>query len=252
MQGITTRREFARQSLGALLAVSLVETLFQCDALAAKVKPEIVAWLNGLNQLGFDLKDRKLKQVEWQAKIEELYGRVELQELLALVDFDELTKRVKLLDKGALSLRFGFSTPDGQPTNLSFGRQIFALRKGCSVVPHGHNNMATAFLILKGNFHGRHYDRVADEADHYLIKPTIDENFAPGGCSSISDFKDNIHWFEALDEPAFIFNIHVLHEEVKNNKSTGRIYLDPDGEKISGGLIRAPKITYQQSLERYG
>jgi hypothetical protein len=248
----TTRREFARQSLGTLLAFSLIETLVECDALAAEVKPDVVGWLKEINQLGFDLKDRKLKQLEWQAKIEELYGRVELKELLALVDFDELTKRVKLLDKGAASLRFSFSTPDGQPSSLSFGKQIFALGKGRSVVPHGHNNMATAFLILKGNFHGRHYDRVADEPEHYLIKPTIDQKFGPGGCSSVSDFKDNIHWFQALDEPAFIFNIHVLHEEVKSDKVTGRVYLDPAGEAVSGGLIRAPKISYQQSVERYG
>jgi hypothetical protein len=248
----TTRREFARQSLGTLLAFSLIETLVECDALAAEVKPDVVGWLKEINQLGFDLKDRKLKQLEWQAKIEELYGRVELKELLALVDFDELTKRVKLLDKGAASLRFSFSTPDGQPSSLSFGKQIFALGKGRSVVPHGHNNMATAFLILKGNFHGRHYDRVADEPEHYLIKPTIDQKFGPGGCSSVSDFKDNIHWFQALDEPAFIFNIHVLHEEVKSDKVTGRVYLDPAGEAVSGGVIRAPKISYQQSVERYG
>jgi hypothetical protein len=37
--------------------------------------------------------------------------------------------------------------------------------------------MATAFLILKGEFHGRHYDRVADEDEHMLIKPTIDRKF---------------------------------------------------------------------------
>ena len=248
----TTRREFARQSLGTLLAFSLIETLVQCDALAANVKPDVADWLKQVNQLGLDLKDRKLKQIEWQAKIEELYGRVELQELLTLVDFAQLAKGVKLLDKGAASLRFSFATPDGQPGSLSFGKQIFALGKDRSVVPHGHNNMATAFLILKGNFHGRHYDRVADEAEHYLIKPTIDREFGPGGCSTVSDFKDNIHWFKALDEPAFIFNIHVLHEEGKSDKSTGRVYLDPAGESVSGGLIRAPKITYKQSVERYG
>jgi hypothetical protein len=233
------------------LAVSLIETVFECDVLAAKVKPDVVAWLKDVNQLGLDLKDNKLQQIEWQAKIEELYRKVELKELLALIDFEELTNRVKLLDQGAQSLRFSFDTPE--PKEFSFGRQIFALGKDRSVVPHGHNNMATAFLILKGNFHGRHYDRLADEADHYLIRPTIDEKFGPGGCSTISDFKDNIHWFKALDEPAFIFNIHVYHTpEGSKKETTGRVYLDPNGEAVSGGMIRAPKITYKESVERYG
>ena len=43
------------------------------------------------------------------------------------------------------------------------------MKKGRSVVPHGHDNMATGFLVLKGDFRGRHYDRLEDHADHYLI-----------------------------------------------------------------------------------
>jgi len=250
MQPIS-RRQFTRQSLGGLLAFSLVETALACDVFAASVKPEIVAWLKEVNQLGVDLKASKMKQVQWQEKIEALFQRVELSDLLALIDFEELTKRLRLLDKGALSLRFSFATTEG-PSRYSFGKQIFALKKGCSVVPHGHNNMATAFLVLKGNFHGRHYDRLADEDDHFLIRPTIDEKFGPGGCSTISDFKDNVHWFKALDEPAFIFNIHVFHKEAENDKLTGRVYLDPNGERVAGGMIRAPRITYKEAVEKYG
>ena len=69
------------------------------------------------------------------------------------------------------------------------------------MVPHGHNNMATAFIILKGDFHGRHYDRLEDEQDHVIIRSTIDKQFGPGGFSTISDFKDNVHWFKATSEP---------------------------------------------------
>ncbi|MEQ8786623.1 MAG: hypothetical protein RIC55_10005 [Pirellulaceae bacterium] len=246
-----TRRQFTQQSLGGLLAFSLIETALQCDVLAASVKPEIVAWLKEIHQLGVDLKASKMKQVAWQKQIETLYGRVELKELLALIDFEELTKRLKLLDQGALSLRFSFDTTEG-PSQYSFGKQIFALKEGCSVVPHGHNNMATAFLVLKGNFHGRHYDRLADEEEHFLIRPTIDEKFGPGGCSTVSDFKDNIHWFKALDGPSFIFNIHVFHKEGDSDKLTGRVYVDPDGESVEGGMIRAPRIDYKTAVQKYG
>ena len=248
----TSRREFTKRSLGSLLTFSLLETLLERDALADKIKPLTIRWLGELNELSSDLKDENLKQIAWQQKVEDLFARVELSELLELVDFDRLTENVKFVDKGARSLRFKFRQIDGVPTNLIFGKQIFAVKKDRSVVPHGHNNMATAFLILKGAFQGRHYDRVEDEADHFIIRPTIDRTFGLADFSTISDYKDNVHWFKAMTESAFIFNIHVVGLNPGSKKRNGRVYLDPKGEELKGGLIRAPRINYKEALERYG
>jgi hypothetical protein len=112
--------------------------------------------------------------------------------------------------------------------------------------------MATAFLILKGDMRGRLYDRMKDEKEHILIKPTVDRPFKAGETSSISDDKDNVHWFQALSETAFIFNIHVLEVRKGGGESTGRVYLDPNGEKVAGGLIRAKRLEHKQAHEIYG
>ena len=153
---------------------------------------------------------------------------------------------------GAVSLPLDFTHVSGLPTNLVFGRQIFAMAKGRSVIPHGHDNMATGFLVLKGNLRGRHWDRVEDHKDHYLIRPTIDRTFKPGESSTVSDHKDNVHWFTAETEHAFIFNIHVNGTDPGNPKNPGRVYIDPLGEKVAGGLIKAPKITYGKANKLYG
>jgi hypothetical protein len=112
--------------------------------------------------------------------------------------------------------------------------------------------MATGFIVLKGHFRGRHYDRVEDHSDHYIIKPTIDRIFKPGEFSTISDHKDNVHWFTAQEEDGFVFNIHVVDTDPGNTKKPGRVYVDPMGEKLSGGLIKAPKITYGKVNQLYG
>ena len=247
-----TRRDFARQSLGGLLTFSLLETLLGHDLLADEVKPITTKWLGDVNQLSQDLKGQKLAQTDWQTKVEELFKQVPLADVLRLINFDQLTKTVKFVDHGALSMRFEFPEVEGLPKKLVFGKQIFALKKDRSVVPHGHNNMATAFLILKGDLQGRHYDRLKDEPGHFIIKPTIDRKFKPGESSSISDYKDNIHWFKALTEPSFIFNLHVMQIRPDNSEPTGRLYLDPNGEKLADGLIRAEKINYEEANKRYG
>ena len=249
----SSRRDFAKRSLQSLLTISVIEHLCSGNLLAADFKPTAVEWLNELNQVGLDMKGQKMPEIDWHARVEDLLkNQIELAELLRFIDFEAIEKSAKIRDNGAHSLRFKFPDVDGVPEKLVFGQQIFALGKGRSVVPHGHNNMATAFLILKGNCTGRLYDRLEDQKDHLIIKPTIDERFGPGSSSSITDVKDNIHWFKAEDEPAFIFNIHVLGFKPDFPKRTGRVYLDPNGEKLDDGLIRARRIESEEAHKLYG
>ena len=248
---VISRRSFTGNFLGSLLTFSLLETFFECDAFADEVRPVTLGWLNDINQLGWDLKGETISQQDWQKTINELFKHVNLSELLELVDFEKLARNLKAKNRGARSLRFPFRQVEGVPEKLAYGKQIFALKKGRSVVPHGHNNMVTAFIILRGQFHGRHYDRLEDEEDHVIIRSTIDKQFIPGDYSTVSDYKDNVHWFEATSEPAFIFNIHALNVGT-GKKRTGRVYLDPNGEKLSGSRIRAPRLNYDQAHRRYG
>jgi hypothetical protein len=248
-----SRREFTQQTLGSLLTLSFLDLVCGSPALAAPMRAVTSEWLKDLDDLGRSLKGQKVKQTDWQKKVEELFARVDVAEFLKVIDFEKLTKDVALPDHGARSLRPALPEVEGLPKELVFGRQIFAVKKGRSVVPHGHNNMATAFLVLKGGFRGRLFDRVQDIGEEQmLIRPTIDRSFAVGEPSTISDEKDNIHWFEGTTETAFLFNIHVMNITPGKKEATGRVYLNPNGEKVDGGLIRAPRITYEESVKLFG
>ena len=178
--GPSTRREFARTTLQTLTAIVLIEGLWSSRLLGARVQPLIDDWFKEIDTISNDVHDHKSKDLEFQKSLEKLYERVDLQALLKSLDFDRLAAGVNFPAKGAKS----FSGDDlhiaGLPMKPVFGRQVFAMKKGRSVVPHGHDNMATGFLVLKGNFRGRHYDRVEDQSDHYLIRPTIDRAVQTG------------------------------------------------------------------------
>ncbi len=245
------RREFGTKTLGSLLTFSLLETLFTTDAMAEAVKPIAAKWLAEVHRMSQDLKGQKLKDTEWQMLVEKLFAQVDLAEFLTFVDFAKLTKDLKFRDKGERSIRATFPKVEGLPTNLVFGHQIFAMQKDRSVVPHGHDNMATSFLVLQGQFEGKHYDRLEDQKSHMIIKPTIDREFQPGEYSTISDHKDNVHWFKAKNGPGYLFNIHVLNVDPKVKKS-GRVYVDPLGEQLSDGTILAPKIRAKDAFAKFG
>jgi hypothetical protein len=247
-----SRRAFTIQALQSLTAVALIEGLAVHRLFGADVKPVVDQWLAELNTISNDVHDHKVKDVEFQKSLEDLYRRVNLPELLKTLDFERMAAGVNYPARGAKSLPVDFNNVAGLSTKLVFGRQIFALQKGRSVVPHGHDNMATGFLILSGTLRGRHYDRLEDHADHYIVRPTIDRTFQPGEFSTVSDHKDNVHWFMAESDHAFIFNIHVMETNPENSNRPGRVYVDPLGEKLSGGLYKAPKITYGKANQLYG
>lgn len=249
---LESRRSFHGKLLGSLTAFGLIETLLANNLFADQVKPLIQKWMRDLASLTQDVKDQKLKDIDFQAKLEELYRQVNLPDLLKLVDLDRMAESVKYPAKGAANLGVDLTKVEGLPKKLVFGKQIFAMKKGRSVVPHGHDNMCTGFIILRGEFLGRHYDRLEDNADHYVIKPTIERTFKPGECSTVSDHKDNVHWFQAESDVGFIFNIHVNGYNPQNAKTPTRVYVDPAGEKIAGGLIRAKKISSRECHEKYG
>jgi hypothetical protein len=62
----------------------------------------------------------------------------------------------------------------------------------------------------------------------------------------------NVHWFKVEADGAAIFNIHVMGYNMENPKTSARVYVDPDGEKVAGGLIVAKKITSKACHEKYG
>ena len=247
-----SRRQFTREALQSLTALALIDGLAARRLFGAAVRPTVEAWLKDLNQISRDVADHKTKDLEYQAALEDLYRRVDLPALLKSLDFDHLLAATEFPDHGARSLPVDFKGLSGLPTKLVGGRQIFAMKQGRSVVPHGHENMASGFLILGGNLRGRHYDRVEDLDDAFIVRPTIDRSFQPGDFSTISDHRDNIHWFTAVSERAFIFNVHVMDTNPENGNIPGRIYVDPLGEKLAGGLVKAPKITSERAHKLYG
>jgi hypothetical protein len=247
-----TRREFTGSMASSVLAYGLLDMLWTQDLFAESVKPIIGQWFKELYAVGEDLHGQKLKDTEFQAKMEDLFRKVDLAELLKFFDLSGIKQRVDLPANGAFSASFDLGKVEGLPKDLNFGRQIFCLKKDRAVVPHGHSNMCTGFIVLEGAFHGRHYDKLESAADHYIIKPTIDNEFQAGGVSTISDHKDNVHWFRCTSETGYIFNAHFDDYDGTIKIPTGRLYLDPEGEKLAGGLVKAPKMTSDDCHAKYG
>jgi len=238
--------------LGSLLTFSLVKSLNNVGALCNAVQPIIRKWLIEMESVTQALRKAQVKPSEWQLQIESLLSRVELKDLLSAIDYDRLSKNAIFPDDHESADDVEFARNNGLPAELSFAPYFYAMRKGVAIVPHGHRNMTSMHMMLKGEAHLWQFERVADEEQYLTIKPTGDKALGVGAVTSMSDEKDNIHWFKALTEPVFMFNIGVFRINASKGFS-GRDCIDPlGGQKLKDGLIRARRIELKQAYKLYG
>lgn len=179
-----------------------------------------------------------------------MYSQVELEEILKFIEFDKLVKGFEYPDRGVNTKPVRFPQLDGLPERTVFVKKIFGMKKDRAIIPHGHSNMASAHLVLKGEMHLRHYEKIRQEEKFLTIKPTIDKIAKPGESSSISDERDNVHWFVANTETAFTFDVIVLD---LNGRSYDIHNLDIYEQKtLNDGTLRVPILDVQTALNKYG
>ena len=247
-----SRRTFTANMLGSLLTFSLVKGLVSVDVLAGSIKPLVRKWLIEMEHVTQGLRQGTVKPIEWQQQIETLLSHIEMTDLLTAIDYDRLAKAAVFPEDHESAEDVDFSGNLGLPKELSFAPYFYALNKGVAIVPHGHRNMSSMHMMLKGEAHVWQFERVHDEAQYLTIKPSVDKGLKPGAVTTVSDVKDNIHWFKALSGPLFMFNIGVFRLN-QSQEFSGRDYVDPLGaEKLSDGLIRARRIEVKEAYKLYG
>jgi hypothetical protein len=238
--------------LGGALTFSLVRALCGDRILRAAVRPLAVKWLSEVEEMSSGLKGHKLSPGEWQTKVEELFRRVELKDLLRSINYDELIKNPLFPEDHESALELEFPQVEGLPSELTYIPMFVAFKKGRAIVPHGHRNMVSMHMALEGEVHARHYERRGSDDAHMLIEPTLDKTFARGELSTVSDERNNTHWFKATSDHAFMFNVAVFGLDGTKNFS-GRDYIDPLGaERLGDGTLRARRINFEEAKKLYG
>ena len=113
--------------------------------------------------------------------------------------------------------------------------------------------MVSAHYVLFGKFDLKHYDKLGEDDAHLIIAPTVDNDVKPGSVSSISDEKDNFHWFKARSEIAFTFDMLIFNIDPSFGKSYDIDNIDPyEAEEIRPNVWRAPKLDVNTALRKYG
>jgi len=245
------RREFSNGLIETVVSYSLIDSLFVSNVFAKNIKPMAKHWALSLNECCADLKKESISPLEWQNHIQQLYKKIELRELLQFIDFENLTKGFNYPDFGVNTKPVKFPKLNGLPEKTVFVKKIFGMKRDRAIIPHGHSNMASAHLIIGGQMHLRNYEKINQEGDkHLIIKPTLDKTTGLGESSTISDEKDNIHWFVANTARAFTFDVIMLDLQGKPC-DIHNIGIEKK-QNLADGMLRVPILDVEAALKKYG
>lgn len=254
---VRTRRDFIRSLLGVLPGIVLTRAAWASSALTQSVREPVHRWVLRLYQMCRDLETHELTPAQWQDEIEALFSEVPLHDVIQHSDFARLVEAIEYPDDRAATRGVTFPQISGMEPRLRWGPKVFALQRGRAIVPHAHNNMVSSHLVLRGTFHVRTFQRLRDEDGFLIIEPSIDRVFGPGDIVTMSDQRDNVHWFIARSDHAFTFDVPVVDLFPGRVYPTpaqryGMIHIDPAGDKTSDGFIRARIIDFETCVRKYG
>lgn len=249
------RRAFLKSGLLALASYSLLGRVL-AQVPRAKRPASLEAWLLQLHQQCKDLKAGTISPLAWQEALDTLYTTVPLAELLAALDFGKLAEGIPPADRGSSDKMVRLPQLEGLQ-GVQYYTKVLKLQRGRAIMPHGHENMASCHLVLGGEFRLRMYEKLEKSADALLVRASQDERIVVGSASSISDDRDNLHWFTCLSDVAYTFDVIVLGIDAAYQHPAGREYdtLFVDAEAASpqsDGSLLMPRLSIPQALAKYG
>ncbi len=255
-----TRRIMLQSVAGAMLGMSLQRVVEGAPHDASSID-ELNHWIHALQRNSNDLSENRKTPLQWQETMDQIYGNTPLEPLRTHLGFPQLAG--KILDKMPAERRELFHPislvrPDDPEKerrpepHLALITKVAHVRKGFSIPPHGHSNMVSAFLCLSGEFEVRLYDRLDDREKNLVVRQTVEAPSAgPGTWSSISDYRDNVHWLTAKSDDCFLFTTKLINIE-PDIPLNGRINIDiRSAQSLGSRTFLAPKITGQQAAKLY-
>jgi len=229
-------------------------------SIAGEKAGDVDTWLGHLHDNASRLKTGSISSLQWQEAMDVIYRDTPLTSLKRHLNFRQLSDkiiaeipesrgerfhRVDLLESRKRKL-------DGPEPRRALITKVAHIKKGRSVPPHGHSNMASAFLCISGEFAVRQYDKIEDQAEHLIVRQTVDDSSAGiGTWSSISDYRNNIHWLTAKTDDCFLFTSKLIGLET-GRPLNGRINIDVRrAEELGSNTLRASKITSREAADLY-
>ena len=246
------RRDF----VNAYFATALFSVLSVRTARAAGSTNAVTAWLCEMVTLKDLLKAGYISATDWQTRIEQLNTRTPLSDIVDWLDIDQMASRFSYATRLA-----EFDDPPlpsaiiGTSGMQGWFFRAFGMRRDGGLLPHIHNGMVSAHLVVSGSFRARTHDRLEDLDDAVVLRPVRDAVLRPGDILTMSDARENQHWLRALEDRSMTLDLGIYDVPGTIRRLpawlNSTILIDPTGRAERDGTIVAPVLTFAQAASKF-
>jgi hypothetical protein len=214
-------------------------------------RPAPLAWLVAVNAACAALRSGALDAPGWQAAMGKLAASLDRPALLAAWHFDAMAAGVAWRERGETSLVPQIPAAPGLERPLAFMPRVFALRRARAIPPHAHDNMASAFIVLRGVVQARLWNRVdGGGAGQLALVQALDRTLAAGDHVTMTETCANVHGFRAVSATAFLLDVNV--SRLRAGRTGRRVYVDASGAAGPDGVVAAPVLSQDEACRRFG
>lgn len=239
-----------RETIGAFLP-AFATYAFLAEAQAQQPRTTAARWVERQNEIASALTAGAMTPLAWQVEVEALARQVDLVELLALANRSRLSAPMRGSSNDPVKRFVRFLGEDGEPRRLAYGAAFFNFEPQNVITPHGHKHMVSVHMVVEGAFRVRNFDRLRDEGDAMVVRPTRDYVARVGEISTMSSMRDNIHWFVPQGGPATTFDVIISGLDPGQDDYEIRTIDVLGGRNLGDGSILAPIMSFAASAARY-
>ena len=241
-----------------MASIAVLLALRRSLAFAGEHPSSLDQWAHGLLDIGDQVSKGQMTMIEWQERVAILNQSVPTADLVKYLDLKKLTGGFTYFNRLARTADVRMPehvTPLMPLSERNWFVRVFAMRRGGVILPHIHNNMVSCHLVISGSFHVRTHDRIKDLDDAVVLRPTMDHLIKAGDVITMSDQRNNQHWFVAEDDQSQTFDAGVIGLNaswpygLKADQNT--IFVDVDRTEERDGTIVAPRMTFLDCAEKY-
>jgi hypothetical protein len=244
------RRAFLLSSLQAFAIYALLR---ETRAAAADMNGRLAArrWVARHEDLARSLRQGSISRLAWQEDVARLTSEVDVEQLLAEIRASRLRDAGEPFMRDPRRRNVSFLDDSGKRLKLPYTVALFSFGPQNVITPHAHKHMVSAHLVVEGKVRIRTFNRLADEDGALIIRPTGDRVAGIGETAAMSSARDNIHWFVPRSERAA--TLDVIISGLDPGRPAHEIEpIDPlGGERRADGSIRAPRLSFEESMRRY-
>ncbi|HYD71534.1 MAG TPA: hypothetical protein VEF55_00240 [Candidatus Binatia bacterium] len=242
----------SRRALAAFLPAFAAYALLAEARGQAPARTGAARWIDAQDEIARALSAGQLAPLAWQAEVERLAADVDLGELMASVSRARLMPAPIGSHNDPAKRNVRFLDANGEPRRLNYAAALFDFQPQNVITPHGRRHMVSAHMVVAGAFRVRNFDRIGDEEDAMIVRPTRDYVARVGDVSTMSSQRDNIHWFVPHGgAPATTFDV-IISDLDPGQPSYEIRAIDPVGGRLrADGAIVAPIMEFEAAAERY-